>query len=488
MKRKAVMILTAALALSSGMAGCGSEKAADTAKEEATVSNTTEEVAEAEPEKEIITDVDELLKRYEENNTNSYKMDYVSTIGLEASVDDETVAIYAKTTLQADCMYENLHGISSVEVGYNDDEPDKQEIDLYLEKNGDSVLSYQAEVGDDSWIVVKDDASVAFLTATQAKLVTEERLAEAELGYDENADEYELTVPIQDTGDYGMLAGYLSEDLLSSFSNGDDTVYADFLEEIEKAKTHYIFDKDYNLISVSIDPVDFAKKVGEGDLTSEIRVKCGMDCEYSGFGTVKEEDVIASDEIKENADDVYGNAEETEKVTYEGATENVDTSLADFYGSIDGVNLKGGEKNDFAKTFGAAGFRLSKANDGKYGMANVLYDDYEDVEAKLYAESILQSYDDINKEIKENGFYGYSINVSASEVKPEMTFGGLTWGASLEDVVGVYGNPDDSAELSWFTTLLYDFGDVSIDITVFNEGWLFDYPGGLQKFEVRAHH
>ncbi len=487
MKRKTVMVLTA-LILSSGMAACGSEKAADTAKEEAAVSDTIEEAAEAKPEKEIITDAEELLKLYDENKSDSYKMDYVSTMKLEASVAEETMALSVKIALKADCMNENLHGISSVEMAYNDDEPEKQEIDLYLEKDGDSILSYQADVGDDSWIVVKDDSSVAFLTATQSELVTEDRLAEAELSYDENADEYELIVPVMDTGDYGMLAGFLSEEMLYSFSNGDDAAFDSFMEEIEKAKTHYIFDKDYNLVSVSIDPVDFAKKIGEGDMTGEIKIQCGMSCDYSGFGTVKEEDVIASDEIKENAEDVYGNAQETEKVSYEGAAENVDTSLADFYGSIGGVNLKAGEKNDFAKTFGVAGFRLSKANDGKYGWADLLYDDYEDVNAKLYAEYILQSYDDVNKEIEENGFFGYEINVSASEVKPEMTFGGLTWGASLEDVVGVYGNPSDSTEMSWFTILNYDFGKVSVDITVYNEGWLFDYPAGLQEFKVRFSH
>lgn len=489
MKRKTVMVLTAALVLSLGAAGCGSEKAADTAKEEATVSDTTEEVAEAEPEKEIITDAEELLKRYDENNTGSYKMDYVSTMKLEASVEEVSMGLSVKIALKADCLDENLHGISSVEMAYNDDdEPEKQEIDLYLEKDGDSVLSYQADAGDDSWIVVRDDSSMAFLTATQSKLVTEDRLAGAELSYNDQADEYELIVPVMDTGDYGMLAGFLSEEMLYSFSNGDDTAYESFMGEIEKAKTHYIFDKDYNLVSVSIDPVDFAKKIGEGDMTGEIKIQCGMNCEYSGFGTVKEEDVIASAEIKENAEDVYGNAGETEKVSYEGATENVDTSLADFYGSIGGVNLKAGEKNDFAKTFGAAGFRLSKANDGEYGWADLLFDDYEDVNAKLYAEHILQSYDDVNKEIEENGFYGYEINVSASEVKPEMTFGGLTWGASLKDVVGVYGNPSDSTEMSWFTMLHYDLGNVSVDITVYNDGWLFDYPGGLQEFKVRYSH
>ena len=79
---------------------------------------------------------------------------------------------------------------------------------------------------------------------------------------------------------------------------------------------------------------------------------------------------------------------------------------------------------------------------------------------------------------------GYSIDVSSAENKPEMTWNGLTWGASAEDIVKAYGEPDDKYEGSVYDlyeyTTLPDIDSV-IKFYVYHSD---SHDTGLQQVDV----
>lgn len=113
----------------------------------------------------------------------------------------------------------------------------------------------------------------------------------------------------------------------------------------------------------------------------------------------------------------------------------------DTFGSIAGIGF-GRDKFDFDETFKKAGYVLgSGANyPGTELNGNIALNEDEDT-LKLSVGRVETPY--TIADILARGFDCYSVNVlEASEsYRPYMTFKGLTWKASIDDIIKAYGNP-----------------------------------------------
>ena len=139
--------------------------------------------------------------------------------------------------------------------------------------------------------------------------------------------------------------------------------------------------------------------------------------------------------------------------------EDHDNAGEDLLGSLDGKALTFDSKWD--DTFGKDGFEFNS----DYGDEYFAYsDDYEGVSLTVMFYNVDDEKD--VEDFKNDGMKSYTIDASHAENKPEMTWNGLTWGASAEDIVKAYGEPDDKYEGSLYDSYTYEYGDPRIDYSV----------------------
>lgn len=513
MKRKLVLALAATFAVSTCIVGCGEEKASKTAAVEKSVAASEEE--EEADEEEPFDNPSDFMKAYYEQKTDNYNLLYVSSMNMEISAEDESVEIPIRIKMDMDCTAEHVHGNMLMEMDLMGSS-DSQEIEMYTEAEGDTIFVYQYDENSDQWIKTVDDTTSQSVTGFQEELITEDKLKDADFSYNEKEEQYEMTVGFSDVSDYGMLGSFLSEDMMDMFSGSEEDIYEDLQDAYSEVEIHYIFDKNLNPISIVADELNYTTEINEDGVEGQFSLSVGMKMTFSDHGKIKEKDVTVPKEVKESAVDLSDSdydwdsvleddldldldldsdqddsdqdydSDDSNELTEEelAACGKPDFSMADFYGSINGTNFKMGKKNDFDKTFGAAGFILSESNIGEYGFASMDYPDDEFVMGTVYPKDTFEDYEDINKEIKENGFYGYTVSVLCCDEAPDMTFGGLTWGASFMDVLKVYGEPESVYRSGNLIMADYYYDDnIYIEFNIDTDKSF--YPGGL--YEVMMH-
>ena len=163
--------------------------------------------------------------------------------------------------------------------------------------------------------------------------------------------------------------------------------------------------------------------------------------------------------------------------------EDHDNAGEDLLGSLDGKALTFDSKWD--DTFGKDGFEFD-SDEGNFSYF-ASSDDYEGVSLTVWFYCLDDEKDVKVEDIKNDGMKAYIIDASHAENKPEMTWKGLTWGASAEDIIKAYGEPDDKSETSLYDSYRYEYGDPRIDYSVI-EFCVYhgdsSYDTGLQQVAV----
>lgn len=286
----------------------------------------------------------------------------------------------------------------------------------------------------------------------------------------------------------------------------------EFLDEWEKAEVVYVFDKDFYLQTVDVEGCEFSTTVKEDGMEMDVSVSLALSFEFSDYGQIEEGDVEVPQKVIDeavssvtmglndsdanvdidwgsgeddpvpggdidgpgtSADDVPSHTEESRPATTPGKNTNV--AVSDRLGSLNGVTITT-QGDVFETTFGADGWEW----DGEEGYSFVVCENskYEDAELYLYNETRT---DTTWNDISTYGSYGYSIDCSFSDSHPAMTWGGITFGATADDVISVYGQPDYTYSGDMFTTYEYDI-DSDTEIT------FYVYPDrGVQHVEVAVY-
>lgn len=148
----------------------------------------------------------------------------------------------------------------------------------------------------------------------------------------------------------------------------------------------------------------------------------------------------------------------------------------DEFGSLNGTAILA-DKNDWDASFGADGWEFQSGTDEEYFFAAAENPKYEKAQIYAYGQETLDSTlaKSTAESIKNNGFYGYSVRMADCENKPAMTWCGLTFGASAEEILETYGEPEYVYDGTLYSTYQFRIHDnATVSFNVYTDGGMQD--------------
>lgn len=440
----------------------------------------------------------------------NYHVDMDMDFEIAAKGDGVTIELPIGMGLSVDVMDGNMHGDMAMVIEFMNSMSMDEKAEIYVEQGRRSTTSYMYDEADGYW-TVSEDGDTGVNAAADFSGMDADDFKDAKMEYDKKAGTYTITQSFADfavTGDtYDIL-----EDVYGGMAEMMEMDPDEFLDEWEKAEVVYVFDKDFYLQTVDVEGCEFSTTVKEDGMEMGVSVSLALSFEFSDYGQIEEGDVEVPQKVIDeavssvtmglddsdvnvdidwgsgeddpvpggdiddpgtSADDVPSHTEESRPATTPGKNTNV--AVSDKLGSLNGVAITT-QGDVFETTFGADGWEW----DGEEGYSFVVCENskYEDAELYLYNETRTDTtWDDIST----YGSYGYSIDCSFSDSHPAMTWGGITFGATADDVISVYGQPDYTYSGDIFTTYEYDI-DSDTEIT------FYVYPDrGVQHVEVAVY-
>lgn len=377
-----------------------------------------------------------------------------------------------------------------------------QGVETYLDyKNG---VSYTYDEDQKVWVsdtLEKDKRDG--LSGLDLKAFTDLELKEEK-------DGYQVTAAL----DYEELESLMGSGMATT---GDFADMGDFTDMKLSAVLEFAKDKSLESISIQAEP----GKMGEVDL-SEFTMTIAIlsmneDVDVAIPDDVKEKAVAAPgdtemDDMNTDISDVNDSANDSafsfdpdsvndDEVIVPGETEGVDDGNADANDDVSTENVTTDSAQatsdvDYGTYAGkdfAFGMDLNTfVSDGWVSRENasgifVPFDNEKYKGANLYLYGKQSSIDVSN--LESDGVYGYSMDVAfcGSEQLPDMTFGGLRWGASRDEIIAVYGEPDSEyrdANAIRPYILTYQIGTVTMELSVSDGQEKGEGVNGLSKVSV----
>lgn len=404
------------------------------------------------------------------NNPEAFKtgdktdmdMDLILSYSIDGE-DDSSVRMEVHTNMQADPLHSHMKGNANITI---QDMDIKQEQEAYFDYENKKRYDYDSD--SKTWTYQTFDSVQEPFSPPSSSMFKNLSLEK------KKKDEGYVVTGILDGNMEQMLGGGMDvSSVLGDAGVNEDSIMINarltFDEETKKiTKMELSADKENTGVDEFSVIISFNK------------VDSSMKIEIPG--------AVAQNAISMKEFSSIRHADETrmEEIEAEGTEEDVQTG-SDTFGSYNGA------------VFGT-GFPLSAyTNDGwvadekeSEGKIYVTFsnDKYEGAVLDLYGISA-----GTNLELLKNGgIYGYDLKVTyckEGQTLPAATFNGLTWGASYEDVVAKYGEPEDvyvaepekESDAGW-TTLYYEAYD-GTDVTFRISDGSGGYIKGLSGVCVR---
>lgn len=380
-------------------------------------------------------------------------------IPMNVVYDADCAGVYAKGTMQ---MQAEMFG-----------EQMDESTEMYVEQLDGTTTTYiQSE---DQWVKTTDDSSAQALSMAETFMKSEE-LQNAEFEKDSETDTYIMKMSMGDLMKNESAAEMFGALQLGDLLGESDEIAQGVMDAMKDKIVTLTFDKDLNMTSFEMEKMEYATTISESGLDMNMAMNLEIKADFSKFGEIKEEDVKVPEDVKKNAvapEDIeipddedfdfdWGDLNEDEEPA---ETKDYSAVGEDLLGTINGKVLTAGP-NDTA-LFTEAGFEYDLNDDGKYSFCTLKY--AEDDMIDLYL-STADFSDTTIAEMEEKGFYGYQISTYGAEKLPNMTWGGLTFGASCEDVLGVYGEPSYKYDSDDFHSFSYDISEnVELVFDIYDE-------------------
>lgn len=313
-----------------------------------------------------------------------------------------------------------------------------------------------------------DDWTAADFNVNLAGFLDKAAFENAGLLVDRKEKTYVVTQSVADLVDTDMFESALSDAGYdtSGLFNGADDMFGDSV-------VTYVFDTDYNLVSCTLSDFVYATSVNTDALDMDVSLSLDFAVTFSRYGEV---DASALSITQSFMDSLDGSVMDDDAAMDAGFSDEAMISGTDLIGAYNGVFIGLGP-NDWS-AFADDGWVISL--DGEepfYGTA--ANDAYPDVNFTVMGDMIHVL---TEGELERTGFYGYSIDVSeCTGNKPYWTFNGLTWGASGDDIVRVYGEPEQSFDASNGT--MYQYKPVSGIMLTFHTYTDVGLQGAALSFE-----
>lgn len=483
MKKHLALLLTLVL-ISTSLCGCG----------------VVDKITELAGGKQVAT-VEELLEKNKEVQSEEFNGHLEVEVGYNIAVEaeGESVSMPMSLTIGMDSfgkesMHANLKYTATIfGITQNGDG------EVYITAEDGQVKTYSKESSSDYWTVQDgEDSDIDF---DELLDLEEINTKDVEMEYDKKSKTYQIKmgVPQEDIDLLGSEEGAME---MFSISN-------EVLKEMyENARLVYTFDNEFKITSIELLGYEYKGPMELEGVTANIDFGTTLSVKFSNYGNIKAEDVKVPQDVIDSAvpsvsvdGDISFNNEdnssdneginwgdinlETEETQEESEKGNTDTEESeesntnagdnqtsveakdDMYGSYNGVNFTL-QKDSWANTFGADGWKFDYDSDGEYSFVKAYNDKYDGADLYLYGEEFGDLY---AAEIESNGIYGYSIDTDymESSTYPNMTWNGITFGATIEDIKEVYGEYESEFESTslGYTTYDYEIGEnVEIEFKV----------------------
>lgn len=446
--------------------------------------------------------------------SQNYHVDMMMNFEIGAEGQGITLELPIKMDVSADVLDGNMHGNMGMDMEFMGQKMEQQ-AEVYVEKGRRTSTTYlfDEEVG--HWTVSEDDNGAG--TAMSLSGMDPEAFADAEMTWDSETETYTVTQSLTDFADTGDTYELLS-DIYSGMAEMMDMDPDDFMDEWETAEAIWVFDKDFLLRSMDIEGCEFSDTVKEDGVEMNVTVSLALSYEFSDHGRITEDDIIIPDKVIDEA--VPSVTLDIKDLEEPETDEGIDYDDPDVYmedpldpmfsqnpvvptedgywgdaapfvqqedphpaagkdelGSIDGEGFT--LQGDPWTMFSNDGWVLELDNDGEYSFATAHNTTYPG--AWLYVNN--EQMDHVTAEdIRVNGIWGYTVDfLNCDEpIRPDMTWNGITFGASEYDITGVYGDPVNIYNGSLYTSLSYKVDDADIEFYVTPDN-------GLQKISVNIY-
>lgn len=418
--------------------------------------------------------------------TKNYHADMEMKFNIQAKGDGLSVDLPIHMGLSADMLDEQMHGNMDLSLSFMGQDV-AEAYEVYI----DGDTSYVQDSGNGDWTILEDEEGnegLAFAFSDMKAADFENAKLEIK------DDEYIITQSFEDfaaTGDtYDML-----EDVYGGMAENLGVDSESFLDDWKTADVIYTFDKDFYLISASVENCRYSGTVEDNGTKLDMDVSLDLSFKFSDYGKIEKSDVEVPEKIRQSAvhsEELELNFEDDEidedllnepAIPYEG--EDLDPGFSvtpavadDVLGSYNGTPLSAlGDKWD---VFENDGWRLNN-DDGAFIFVTAENPKYEGVDLYIYNESRA---DATAEDILKDGCFSYDINCALGKALPPMTFNGVTFGASVDDVIAAYGEAYELYEGTLYNAYTYDMGgDTSMTFFVYPDKGLqevrVDYYGGL---------
>jgi len=440
----------------------------------------------------------EVIDNYNEkefNNNAHIESDFDCSMTM--SYDGESVSIPYGMYMKADATNNAVHSETRTQLDLFDTNIDSTE-DRYILKDGSIYQVYVKSTENDYWTKSEVDG-YSGLIVEGMKLYSKD-FANATFEYNKDTEIYILR---QDFSSFisttfgGNSIGTANE--LAALVSQEEIDLTGKWEDIDVI---YTFDKEYNFISLAVSSAKAKTSIEKDGEELSLAFELDFNIKYSNIGGIKEDDVTVPASIVDEAVPAIG---------YEGADTNVDTNSSsesnpvnesnsaknesteieskstensevsnsevnisnrteeyDLLGQYNGTGLTI-EGDSWDETFGADGWEFD-SEDQEYSFLVTTNSKYDDASLYVYSKSWTDN-NSAKDELLNDGIYGYNIEISYDIIDnaPNMTWLGVTFGDSANNVYSAYGEPEYKSETDVFTTLNYNINDVDLSFTIDNK-------------------
>lgn len=379
----------------------------------------------------------------------------MSELGADATMN---LSLGLDANLKSNEKYGHMEGVAEVNVfGFSM----KQEMETYFDYA--KGIQYDFDSENDVWTYtekdVDDDEEMGnFMSDIDVKIFKDLTLAEHKKGED---------YVVKATIDFDELSELIDTDSASTDMLGSDFDLEDAVLNVEMKfdeTTKEIKKMSMDIEADDIDGVElneFNLTVSFNQIGGEIEVKIPK--KVKSNAVEKDDSEVINEDILFDGDEDYG----IDDFGFENPIE-IDTEIVgedesepepvvpavvasnnDALGSFNGVSFNGGfDVNQFIND----GWNFDETFDGIFMPAD--NDKFDGAYLYVYGLKNKVAMEDL----KRDGVWGYELNVTYCEDTsnlPKFTFGGLTWGAKMEDIQSLYGEPSRSYSAENYDTLTY---------------------------------
>lgn len=417
--------------------------------------------------KEDDLDAGEIVQRYVQNNPTNYHNEISMEYSISADADGVSINVPLTYALSVDILDSHVHGTMTLHSSFMGTEI-FNEAEVYITEEDNKLISYMYDAEDGYWERSETDDSVNFITELSAMDST--GFKNADVSYDRKSGAYTITQPFKDFMKTSTAAGMiddLSKEMTDTFNVDTDDVY----DKWNDAVVTYVFDEDFYLLSVTIDECAYEDTVEDDGMSIAVNMTFSMSFEFSDYDKIRKSDVEVPDDVIEAAigsvsiyipdtdwDDDGGSPD----IIYE-IPENVGD---DYLGAYNGVSFNTAGTS-WSDTFGSDGWDFDN-EDGEYNFMTAINPKYEDVDVYVFNRDM---HNTTRSDILEKGVYSYEVDAYWSSGNlPNVTWNGLTFGATADELVAAYGEPKFYYNYEEYARYTFEISrEIELEFTVSHE-------------------